>query len=48
MAQEAGVSGKGNAQIKKPSGTKTAPILFMGNTEGSKYGMNPHKRARGK
>lgn len=48
MAQEAGVSGKGNAQIKKPSGTKNAPYERMGNTEGVRYGMNSNRRQKGK
>lgn len=48
MAQEAGVSGRGNAQIKKPTAPKQAPYVQMGNTEGVRYGMAPHRGQKGK
>lgn len=46
MAQESGVSGRGNAQIPKPR-AKQATYKRMGNQPGSKYGQNPHKGAKG-
>jgi hypothetical protein len=43
MAQESGVSGKGNAQIPKPRTGKNAEYRRMGNIPGKKYGADPHK-----
>lgn len=35
---------KGTKQIQVPTKTKDAPVKKMGQTVGSKYGMNPSKR----
>ena len=39
--------GKGNAQIPLPTAPKNAPIKKMGQTKGSKYGMDPSVKQKG-
>lgn len=46
MAENAGVSGRGNATIPIPKSPKDAPYVKQGQEDGTKYGTNGGSKAK--